>query len=82
MNFKPGDFKYRNLGSVVTNPFPCPHIGSHSSLDLDWLCSCGDFVFRLSCVLVNEHRMLSLGGFLFRPFENIERTLNNIETRV
>ena len=26
MNFKPGDFKYTNLGSVVTNPFPCPHI--------------------------------------------------------
>ena len=24
MNFTPGDFKYSNSGSEVTNPFPCP----------------------------------------------------------
>ena len=32
MNFTPGDFKYSNLGSEVTNPFPCP---------LTYLCAIG-----------------------------------------
>ena len=31
MNFTPGDFKYSNLGSEVTNPFPCPLLPTSTS---------------------------------------------------